>query len=115
MHVAIRVAENWIVAIAFLMLGSRRYGRGGAAQPRNSGVPALHETTPPLAGLVAAQLARWNYWNAVPEYTALLQSGALQDSAMRSLDTCRAAAMRSLNICRAAQVRTSRSHPERLQ
>jgi hypothetical protein len=46
MHVAIRVAENWIVAIALLMLGSRRYGRGGAAQLRNSGVPALHETTP---------------------------------------------------------------------
>jgi hypothetical protein len=110
MHVAIRVAENWIVAIALLMLGwsiafnefvSAPYGSLRSLKPR----------------LDVASIRAWlnNPKLAARQYTALLQSGALQDSAMRSLDTCRAAAMRSLNICRAAQVRTSRSHPERLQ
>ena len=60
---------------------------------------------PPLAGLVAAQLARWNYWNALPEYTALLQSGALQDSA--SLD----AIVKYLQSRRGAMIKYLQSRP----
>jgi hypothetical protein len=30
-----------------------------------------------LGGLVAADLARWQYWEAVPDYIALLRSRAL--------------------------------------
>jgi hypothetical protein len=62
------------------------HGDTDGAVPRNRVIEAFllfMKQHPPLAGLVAAQLARWKYWNAVPEYTALLQSGALQDSASR--------------------------------
>ena len=38
---------------------------------------------PSLAGLVAGKLAEWNDWDVVPEYSALLESGAPQDPASR--------------------------------
>lgn len=62
------------------------HGDTDGAVPRDRVIQAFLlfiKQRPPLAGLVAAQLARWNYWNVVPEYTALLRSGALQDSASR--------------------------------
>jgi hypothetical protein len=36
-----------------------------------------------LAGLVAPDLAAWNYWDAVPEYTALMASDVRQEGASR--------------------------------
>jgi hypothetical protein len=36
---------------------------------------------PPMAGFVAPQLADWNYWDATPEYMALLKSNAIKDPA----------------------------------
>jgi hypothetical protein len=37
----------------------------------------------PLAGLVAQDLAAWQYWDAVPEYVALMNSGVRQHYASR--------------------------------
>jgi hypothetical protein len=36
---------------------------------------------PPMAGFVAHQLAEWGYWDAAPDYAALLESNAIKDPA----------------------------------
>ncbi len=36
-----------------------------------------------MAALVAADLALWGYWDAVPEYVQLLKSNAVRDPASR--------------------------------
>jgi hypothetical protein len=36
-----------------------------------------------IAGFVAQDLAAWQYWDAVPEYVALMQSGLRQQYASR--------------------------------
>ena len=38
---------------------------------------------PELAGFVAQDFAAWQYWDAVPEYVALLKSGVPQQIASR--------------------------------
>jgi hypothetical protein len=41
------------------------------------------QTHKPLAGLVAQDLAAWQYWDAVPEYVALMNSDVRQHYASR--------------------------------
>jgi hypothetical protein len=41
------------------------------------------EVHKPLAGFVAQDLATWNYWDAGPEYVALMRSDLLQHPASR--------------------------------
>jgi hypothetical protein len=62
------------------------HGDMDGAVPRSRVIQAFLlfiKQQPSLAGLVAAKLAEWNYWEAAPEYTELLQSGAPQDPASR--------------------------------
>jgi hypothetical protein len=37
----------------------------------------------PMAAFVAADLAEWQYWDAVPAYIALLKSGGVRDAESR--------------------------------
>ena len=37
-----------------------------------------------IAGLVAQDLAAWQYWDAVPDYVALMKSGVRQQYASRA-------------------------------
>ncbi len=56
-------------------------GHADAAIPRTRVIAAYRvfiQANPPLAGLVATDLAAWQYWDAVPAYTALLDSGVPQ-------------------------------------
>lgn len=56
----------------------------GGAIPRERVIQAYRvfmREHPDLAGLVAADLAAWGYWDAAPEYAALLKSGPRQQYA----------------------------------
>lgn len=68
------------------LVALRCHGNTDGAVPRSRVIQAFVafiRQQPSLAGLVAAKLAEWNYWEVVPEYAALLQSGASQDPASR--------------------------------
>jgi hypothetical protein len=68
------------------LVALRVHGDPDGAVPRSRVIQAFLlfiKQQPSLAGLVAAKLAEWNYWEAAPEYTELLQSGAPQDPASR--------------------------------
>jgi hypothetical protein len=61
-------------------------GTADAAVPRARVIEAYRrfmQARKPMAGFVAPDFAAWGYWDAVPEYAALLESGALQDPASR--------------------------------
>jgi hypothetical protein len=68
------------------LVALRVHGDTDGAVPRTRVIQAFLlfiKQQPSLAGLVAAKLAEWKYWEAAPEYTELLQSGAPQDPASR--------------------------------
>ncbi len=68
------------------LLALRVHGDTNGAVPRSRVIQAFVlfiKEQPSLAGLVAAKLAEWNDWDVVPEYGALLKSGAPQDPASR--------------------------------
>lgn len=62
------------------------HGQANAAIPRARVIESYRrfiQSNPPLAGLVAPDLAAWQYWDAVPEYLALLNSEVRQHYASR--------------------------------
>jgi hypothetical protein len=68
------------------LVALRVHGDTDGAVPRSRVIQAFRlfiKQQPSLAGLVAAKLAEWNYWEAAPQYTELLHSGAPQDPASR--------------------------------
>jgi len=68
------------------LVALRVHGDTDGAVPRSGVIQAFLlfiKQQPSLAGLVAAKLAEWNYWEAALEYTALLESGSPQDPASR--------------------------------
>jgi hypothetical protein len=68
------------------LVALRVHGDTDGAVPRSRVIQAFRlfiKQQPSLAGLVAAKLAEWNYWEAAPEYAELLHSGAPQDPASR--------------------------------
>jgi len=72
------------------LVALRVHGDTEEAVPRSRVIQAFVlfiREQPSLAGLVAAKLAEWNDWDVVPEYTALLESGAPQDPASRDAIT----------------------------
>jgi hypothetical protein len=59
-------------------------GGANAAIPRERVIEAYRlfiRERPAMAGFVALQLADWEYWDATPDYVALLKSDALKDPA----------------------------------
>jgi hypothetical protein len=61
-------------------------GAADGAVPRQRVVQAYRlfmRLRKPMAALVAADLAQWDYWDAVPEYVRLLNSNAVRDAASR--------------------------------
>ncbi len=59
-------------------------GDANSAVPRARVVAAyraLIRLRPPMAGFVASQLADWGSWDAVPDYAAIIKSGAAIDPA----------------------------------
>lgn len=68
------------------LVALRVHGDTDGAVPRSRVIQAFVvfiRQQPSLAGLVAPKLAEWNDWDVVPEYSALLESGAPQDPASR--------------------------------
>ncbi len=60
------------------------HGGANGAVPRERVIQAYRffmEAHKPMAGFVAPDLGDWGYWDAVPEYAALLKSDALKDPA----------------------------------
>lgn len=60
------------------------HGGANAKVPRQRVIEAYLFFTSerkPMAGFVAPQLADWEYWDATPEFVALLEANALQDPA----------------------------------
>ena len=69
--------------IAAALLALSVHGNAPGAISRDRVIAAyrlLIRERPPLAGYVAQDLATWRYWDAVPEYTALLESDTLHYS-----------------------------------
>jgi hypothetical protein len=61
-------------------------GQANATVPRERVIQAYRafiRERKPIAGLVAQDLAAWDYWDAAPEYAALLESGVPQSPASR--------------------------------
>ncbi len=61
-------------------------GAANGAVPRQRVIQAYRffiRQRKPMAALVAADLALWGYWDAVPEYVQLLKSNAVRDPASR--------------------------------
>ena len=59
-------------------------GDANGAVPRARIVAAYRtfiKLRPPMAGFVAPQLAGWNCWDAVPDYSVLVKSNAVTDPA----------------------------------
>jgi hypothetical protein len=57
------------------------HGNAGGAIPRERVIHAYRafmKEHPEIAGYVAQDLAAWQYWDAVPEYLALMKSGVRQ-------------------------------------
>lgn len=72
------------IAAALQALGE--HGDENGAVPRARVIQAflvLIKERKPMAGLVAAHLAEWEYWDPVPEYAALLASNGGLDPASR--------------------------------
>ena len=66
------------------MLALKVHGDADRTIPRKRVIEAylaFIKARPPMAGFVAPQLADWDYWGAVAEYTALLKSNAIKDPA----------------------------------
>ena len=62
------------------------HGNANGAIPRARVIESYRlfmQAHKPLAGLVAQDLAAWQYWDAVPEYVALMNSGVRQHYASR--------------------------------
>ncbi len=62
------------------------HGNANGAIPRARVIESYRlfmQTHKPLAGLVAQDLAAWHYWDAVPEYVALMKSSVRQHYATR--------------------------------
>ncbi len=60
------------------------HGGANVAVPRERVIQAYRffmEAHKPMAGFVAQDFGDWGYWDAVPEYDALLKSDALKDPA----------------------------------
>lgn len=60
------------------------HGGANAVVPRRRAIDAylfFMRERKPMAGFVAPQLADWEYWDATPEFVALLESHALPDPA----------------------------------
>ena len=63
------------------------HGNANAAIPRQRVIESYRifmQAHKPLAGLVAQDLAAWQYWDAVPEYVALMKSEVRQHYASRA-------------------------------
>jgi hypothetical protein len=63
------------------------HGHAGGVIPRQRVIEAYRvfmREHPPIAGLVAADLAAWQYWDATPDYAALLASGVRQQYASQA-------------------------------
>jgi hypothetical protein len=61
-------------------------GNAGGVVPRERVIQsyrAFMSAHPDVAGYVAQDLAAWKYWDAVPEYVALMKSGIPQQYASR--------------------------------
>ena len=72
------------IAAALQALGE--HGDENGAVPRARVIQAflgLIKERPPMAGLVAAHLAEWEYWDAAAQYAALLASNTTLDPASR--------------------------------
>ncbi len=72
--------------IAAALLALSEHGDENGAVPRARVIQAflvLIKERKPMAGLVAAHLAEWEYWDAVAEYAALLTSNVQLDPASR--------------------------------
>jgi hypothetical protein len=68
------------------LLALSMHGTTNAAVPRERVIRAYRffmQERKAMAGLVAQDLADWRYWDAGPEYLALLKANALQDPASR--------------------------------
>ena len=68
------------------LLALSEHGKADAAVPRERVIRAYRafiRERKPIAGLVAQDLAEWNYWDVVPEYAALLKSSVPLDLASR--------------------------------
>lgn len=68
------------------LLALSAQGSADAAIPRDRVIQAYRvfmKERKPMAGLVAQDFAQWNYWDAGPEFEALLKSDALPDPASR--------------------------------
>lgn len=66
------------------LLALRVHGGANAKVPRQRVIEAylfFMRERKPMAGFVAPQFADWEYWNATPEFLALLEANALQDPA----------------------------------
>jgi len=62
------------------------HGNANGAIPRARVIESYRlfmQAHKPLAGLVAQDLAAWQYWDAVPEYVALMNSSVRQHYASR--------------------------------
>lgn len=60
------------------------HGDAGVAVPRSEVVAVFRRfirARPPMAGFVAADLGRWQAWEASPDYAALIEAGVVTDPA----------------------------------
>jgi hypothetical protein len=68
------------------LLALKVHGDTDGAVPRSRVIEAYRvfmRQRKPMAGFVAPQLAEWSYWDATPEYVALLKSKSAPDPASR--------------------------------
>ncbi|MBN8511083.1 MAG: hypothetical protein J0L57_21040, partial [Burkholderiales bacterium] len=83
----LRDAQRSSREVQAALLASSVQGHANAAVPRERVIAAYRvfmQANPSLAGLVATDLAAWQVWDAVPAYTALLNSGVPQHFASRA-------------------------------
>jgi hypothetical protein len=67
--------------ISAVLLALSVHGNAGGAIPRERVIQSYRvfmKAHPEIAGYVAQDLAAWQYWDAVPEYVALMKSDVRQ-------------------------------------
>jgi hypothetical protein len=72
--------------IAAALLALSEHGKENGAVPRQRVVEAYGlfiKARKPMAAFVARDLAEWEYWDATPDYVALLASNVVADPASR--------------------------------
>ena len=76
---------SWRQAAALLALSVQGNADGATARSRIIEAYRIFMSEhAEIAGLVAQDLAAWQYWGAVPDYVALMKSGVRQQYASRA-------------------------------